>query len=114
MNMKRHITRAEGFAHLMENQFSLFGIRFGLDSILGLLPGAGDVVAMGLSLYLLWIGHQAGLAWDKKFVMVKNILVDFLIGGIPILGDFADIFYKANTQNLAILKAHIGDGTTEK
>lgn len=92
----------------MENQFSLYGVKFGLDSILGLIPGAGDLVALALSLYLLWIGHQAGLGWDKKLSMIKNIVLDFLIGGIPIIGDIADIFYKANTRNLAILKEELG------
>jgi len=104
MNTQLHLKRAEKFAELMDNKYQLFGFRFGLDPILGFFPGAGDVVTFALSFYLLWIGHKAGVSSSAKFTMARNIVIDFLLGSIPILGDMADFFYKANTQNLVLLK----------
>lgn len=111
MNTDIHFKRAEKFAKLMDNQFRFLGFRFGLDPILGFFPGAGDAVTLVLSSYILWIAHKAELSTDIKLKMARNIIIDFLIGSIPLLGDLADFFYKANTQNLALLKKELGTKT---
>jgi len=103
-----HYTLAKKLAHLFDNQFNFFGIRLGLDSIFGLIPGLGDIIGLVFSTYLIWIGHQMGLPTHKKLEMLKNVLIDFFVGSIPVLGDIADIFYKANIKNLKILESHTG------
>lgn len=106
--MNKHLQAAEYFVNLMENQFGLGRFRFGLDPVLGLVPGAGDAVGAGLALYLIWIGYQMQLPSEKLLHMVVNIIMDLLAGSIPVVGDAADFVFKANSLNLKILKDHSG------
>lgn len=96
---------ATKFAELLDSKFNIPGtnIRFGIDPIIGLIPGAGDVFAGVISLYFL---IQAAMLGGKASVlgrMFLNILMDVLIGSIPVLGDFFDIYWKANLRNARIL-----------
>jgi len=102
--MKSHLRTAIVVSHILDNQFGLFGLRFGLNSFLDLIPGMGDVVAALLSLYIVWIGWEMGLPRLKIIQMVGNILINFLIGLIPIVGDVVYIFRKANVKNVKILQ----------
>lgn len=93
------------FAQLLDSKFNIPGtnIRFGIDPIVGLIPGAGDVLAGGISLYFL---IQAALLNAKATVLTRmfiNILLDVLIGSIPILGEAFDVYWKANLRNARIL-----------
>ncbi len=101
---KNHLKAAHLFARLMDSQFSFFGIKFGFDSILGITPGVGDTVSMLLSLYLIWIGVELKLPTKKIVEMLRNILIDTLIGAVPIIGDVSDIFIKSNNKNVRILE----------
>lgn len=105
----KHLEMARTFARIMDSQFSIFGFRFGLDGILGLLPGAGDVISMILSAYLIWIAFQMNIPKNKIAQMVYNIAIDALIGSVPVLGDIADFLYKANLKNLQILEEFDSD-----
>lgn len=102
----RHLQRARIFAKLMDNQFNFLGVRFGLDNIIGIVPGVGDVAGMSLSMYLIYVGHQMDLPKHKKTKMIRNIVLDTAIGFLPIVGDLGDLFFKANTKNLQILEEH--------
>lgn len=93
------------FAELLDSKLRIPGtnIRFGVDPIIGLIPGAGDVFAGVISLYFL---IQAAMRGGKASVlgrMFLNILMDVIIGSIPVLGDFFDICWKANLRNARIL-----------
>ncbi len=99
-----HLKSARAFAHIMDNQFSVLGYRFGLDSLIGIIPGAGDVLTMLLSAYLIWIAFQMKLPANKIWQMVYNILIDTVIGTVPVVGDIADLIFKANIKNLQILE----------
>lgn len=118
--MEKHLRVATILANLLDNQFELFGHRFGLNGILGLIPGAGDVVTAALSMHLIWIGLKMKIPTIKIVQMVWNVLLNFLIGLVPVVGDYADFFHKANLKNLAILKQHAerniieGEVVTEK
>ena len=101
-----HLKTARTFAHLMDDTFSLFGIKFGLDTILGLIPGVGDVVSMLFSFYLIWIATEMKLPQDKIWQMVRNVILDLIIGSIPLIGDIGDVFLRINIKNLAILETH--------
>lgn len=101
--MEKHLRAAEVLTKLLEKQFGIGRFRFGLDPLLGLLPGLGDVIALLISLYLVWIGIKMRIP-DKHIArMVRNVMFDFLIGLIPFFGDLSDFVYKANSRNLKIL-----------
>lgn len=103
MNNK-HLKIATSMTHLLEGKFQIGGLKFGLDPILGLIPWFGDLFAFSLSLYLIWIGLVMKLPADKIGEMVKNVVIDLLLGAVPVLGDISDFFYKANSKNLKILQ----------
>lgn len=91
---------------LMDNKFSFLGIRFGLDPLLDLFPVAGDIFATALSFYLVWIAYQINIPEARIHEMIGNIIFDFIIGLIPVIGEIGDMFYKSNTKNLKILRAY--------
>jgi hypothetical protein len=101
--MNSHLKTATNLTHILENQFQIGRFKFGLDPILGLIPGGGDLITAILSFYIVWIGIQMHLPGHKITQMISNIVVDFLLGLIPILGDASDFIFKANTKNLKIL-----------
>lgn len=106
MSAKHHLNVAENLTKLLDNQFKIFGFKFGLDPIIGLIPGFGDVVSLILSLYLVWIGFLMKMPAEKITKMISNVILDFIIGIVPIVGDLSDFVYKANTKNLKIIQQH--------
>lgn len=102
-----HLRAAEQLTHILDTQFSFLGACFGLDPILGLIPGVGDAASTLLSLYLVWIGTQLELPSHKLAQMLGNSVLDFLVGIVPVLGDIGDFAFKANSRNLALLKQHL-------
>lgn len=100
------LSPSDRLAELLDNKFRIpnTNIRFGIDPLLGLVPGAGDWLAGVISLYFL---IQAAMRGGKASVMGRmfiNILLDVLIGAIPVLGDFFDVYWKANVRNAEILR----------
>ncbi len=100
------IERLERLANSLDARFRVPGthIRFGWDSILGLIPGIGDVVTIGPAVYLILQGRKMGARKRALARMTANTTADLVIGGIPILGDAFDAVFKANRRNLGILK----------
>jgi hypothetical protein len=91
-------------AWLLDNCFKVPGTkwRFGLEAVLGLVPGAGDVISGLLGLFLLIRAFQFKLPKIVIVRMLLNSLLDFGIGAIPFLGDAFDFVYKANTRNMQL------------
>jgi Domain of unknown function (DUF4112) len=83
------------------------GVRFGLDAILGLIPGVGDTLTSVASLYILNAGRRYGVPRITMLRMALNIAVDYIGGSIPLLGDVFDVYWKANAKNVAILREHV-------
>jgi hypothetical protein len=81
--------------------------RVGLESVVGLLPVGGDVVGLGISIYILWQVVQFNLPKTILVRMVFNIAIDALVGSVPILGDLFDVTWKANTKNVNLLESHL-------
>jgi hypothetical protein len=79
-------------------------IRLGLDPILGLLPVGGDVVGVALSIYLMIEAARLGAPAPLLVQMTVNVLVDLGLGTVPVAGDVADVFWKANSRNLQLLE----------
>jgi len=84
------------------------GVRFGLDGIIGLVPGLGDVIGGILSLVIPLAAWTRGIPYVTLVRMGVNLSIDVLIGSIPILGDAFDIAWKANLRNYALLQRHLG------
>lgn len=105
-------------AQLMDRAFVLPGtnIRFGLDSIIGLFPGLGDAVSSLIGLYILSVATQLGVPKSVLYRMVMNQGVDAALGLVPVVGDVADVAFKAHTRNVALLEQAVADpkGTGRK
>lgn len=95
---------AEYWAKLTDSRFSVFGIRFGLDSLLGLLPVAGDILMLLPALRIIWLGRRLGVPVGIQWRMLINILIDLLVGAVPVAGDLFDLLFKANQINFQLLK----------
>jgi hypothetical protein len=87
----------ERMSTLLDNKFSIGGFRFGLDPLLNLIPYAGQFVAFGMSLALV-------------VVMLRNVLLDAILGSIPLIGYAFDFFNKANKKNVKLLREHYFEG----
>lgn len=83
------------------------GIRVGADAVLNLIPGVGTAVAKGLSGYLIYEARRLGVPTGTLLRMVGNLGVDFLIGLVPLIGWAGDVFFRANTKNMTLLRAHL-------
>lgn len=82
-------------------------IRLGLDALLGLVPGLGDVAGAALGSYLVILGSRLGAPKPVLARMVLNVTLDTLAGVIPIAGDLFDVAWKANMRNMALLERYI-------
>ena len=101
------------WARLLDSEFVIPGtaIRFGLDPLLSLIPGVGDLASPVFTLALLVHAVYQRVPRIVMVRMVANALVDALIGAIPIAGNIGDVFFRANIKNLALLDRHAQWGT---
>ncbi|MEO7306675.1 MAG: DUF4112 domain-containing protein [Ferruginibacter sp.] len=106
------ISNIDSLAKLMDSQFTIPGtnIRFGLDAIIGLVPGAGDFATFLISGYMVIVLAKNGASGFVLARMTLNILIDALIGSIPILGDVFDVAFKANQRNVKLMHEHYIEG----
>ena len=88
----------------------LTNIRFGLDAVLGLIPVAGEILSFSISGIMLLAMARHGVSGKVIIMMIGNILVDAIIGAIPILGTLFNIGYKANVRNMNLLQDHYEEG----
>src|SRR5690554_6293993 len=103
------MTRARGLARLLDSVIRIPGtnIRLGLDPILGLVPGMGDALGAGLAGYAIVLAARLGAPPSVIVRMVGNVLIDMLVGAVPILGDLFDVGYKANLRNVTLLERYL-------
>lgn len=102
--MNPHLKTSRILAKLLDSQFSFLGIKFGLDPVMDIIPALGDIAGLLFSLYILWVGLKLDLPGKKIILMIRNIIIDFLLGLLPIAGPIADVFYKSNKMNLEIIE----------
>jgi hypothetical protein len=102
-------------AKLLDTQFKLPGtnFRFGLDGIIGLIPGIGDTVSGGLGLYIIHRARQEGASGGLIAKMIWNLLVDTVLGAIPLVGDLFDFAHKANAKNARLLQEYLDRHASE-
>lgn len=93
-------------ATLLDDAFQIPGtrIRYGLDAIIGLIPGLGDIITGLMSMIIVFVGWQRGIPKITQARMMMNIVIDTAVGAIPIFGDAFDVAWKANRMNMRLLK----------
>jgi hypothetical protein len=106
----------EKLGRLMDSQFVIpgLGIRFGVDALLGLVPGLGDFAGGLVSLYILAAAARQGVSRVTIARMGLNLVIDIVLGALPFLGDVFDVAYKANNRNVALLQRSLGVSTVEQ
>ena len=114
MNNKTGVTaptellKAQKLANRLDTAFKLpfIPFRIGLDDIIGLIPGLGDAVMLIAALRIVYLGKKMGLPPGLVKVMLRNALLDFGLGFIPLVGDIVDFFYKANQANVRVMEKY--------
>ncbi|HVE01522.1 MAG TPA: DUF4112 domain-containing protein [Sphingomicrobium sp.] len=101
--------RVEAMERLLERMFVIPGINrpVGLDVILDVVPGVGDLLGAILGGYMIWEARNLGMSKWKMTRMAGNVGVDFLLGLIPWVGAIPDFFFRSNSRNLRIIKRHL-------
>ena len=93
------------FAHVLDSSIRLpGGLRIGWDGLIGLVPGIGDAVGLGLSSWLVWRARRLGLPGFVIARMLLNVAIEAIIGAVPIAGDLFDLAFKANNRNVALMQ----------
>jgi len=95
-------------ARLLDSAFVLPGtdVRIGLDPLLGLVPGLGDLASPLFAIAMLWQSRDLGIPRVVQLRMVFNVAIDALVGLLPIAGDIFDFAWKANDRNMVLLERH--------
>jgi hypothetical protein len=101
--------RVEAMEKILERLFVIPGINkpVGLDVIIGLVPGIGDIASAALGAYIVWEAKNLGMTKWQITRMAGTVGTDWLIGLIPIVGDVTDVFFRSNSRNLRIVKRHL-------
>ncbi len=101
----------EAMAWLLDNSIPIPGTgrRIGLDAIIGLVPGVGDLVTSAAGLFVILRAAGYGVPRITVIRMLLNLLVDLVVGAIPLLGDAFDLWFKSNERNVALFRRHAVD-----
>lgn len=103
------LNRIREFSRWLDTAFKIPGtnFRFGWDPIIGLIPGAGDLVSTLLSAYMIYLAARFNLPPKVFLTMLVNLGIEATVGTIPLIGDIFDAFFKANIRNFELLEQHI-------
>jgi len=103
------LKRLDHYANLLDSKFQIPGtsIRFGWDGIIGLIPGIGDFLTFAFSTGILVEAKVAGAPFALILRMLLNLLIEFILGSIPFIGDAFDVLWKANIKNVELLRKHL-------
>jgi hypothetical protein len=109
-----HAANARALARVLDSAVRVpgTGLRFGLDAVLGLVPGLGDVAGAALSAYILLAAARLGAPSSVLMRMLLNVATDTIVGTVPLVGDLFDVGWKANTRNAALLDRHLAEPVT--
>jgi hypothetical protein len=111
VDAERALRRLEKLGSLLDSRFRLpGGFRFGLDPLIGLVPGVGDAASAIVALYIVLEAWRLGASRGTLARMLLNVGLDFGVGVIPVVGDVADFVFKSNRRNLDLLRRHLGRG----
>jgi hypothetical protein len=106
----RALAEVETLGWLLDRSMSVPGTggrRFGIDGIIGLVPGVGDLVGGLIGLFLVWRASRMGLPSIVVARMLITTLIDMTLGAIPFVGDVFDFWFKSNARNLDVMRRHL-------
>ena len=104
----RRISRLQTVAMVMDTAIAVPGtnIRFGADSLLGLVPVIGDFAGALVGMAIVNEARRLGVPKRKMARMIANIGVDTLVGAVPLLGDVFDVYFKSHRRNVQLILDH--------
>ena len=107
--LEEKLTRLRQLSENLDESFTIPGtnIKFGIDALIGLVPGGGDLIGSLFSLYLLRTAIKMKLPKSAIISIMFNIIIDTTIGIVPVIGDIFDIFWKSNKRNMRIIEKHL-------
>lgn len=99
------VQRLRLLASFLDTKFRVrfIPIRFGYDAILGLIPGIGDTVSFLIGLYILFEARRLGFGFWTRLRMAWNLVLDLVVGSIPVLGNVFDVVHKSSVKNLRLM-----------
>jgi hypothetical protein len=105
----RAVQRLERLAKLLDSEFRVpgTGFRFGVDGLIGFVPGIGDAAGLAISSYIVLEAWRLGAPNSILLRMIANLVVDGAVGSVPIAGDLFDMAWKANKRNMNLLLGHV-------
>ena len=108
LSRAERVARLETLAYFLDTALVVPGtnIRFGLDAVVGLVPGIGDLITTATSLYIVHEAYQLGAPKQLLVRMLGNVALDGFVGAVPLVGDMFDAFWRANRRNVALLRSH--------
>ncbi|BAB77118.1 DUF4112 domain-containing protein (plasmid) [Anabaena sp. FACHB-709] len=103
------LNRIRQLSRLMDTsiRIPLTSFRIGIDPIIGLIPGGGDLISTAFSAYIIFLATRFGISRQDLSKMIFNVGLETFVGAVPLVGDLFDAFYKSNIRNLAILEKHL-------
>jgi hypothetical protein len=106
---EERIARIDALARLFDTAFVVPGtnIRFGLDAMIGLVPGIGDAITTLMALYIVREARALGAPRLLVGRMLANVAIDGIVGAVPLVGDAFDLAWRANRRNVALLRDHL-------
>jgi hypothetical protein len=106
LTREQRLKRLEAIAMLLDVAFIVPGtkIRYGIDGIIGLIPVVGDIIATGLSLWLVHEARALGAPWHVTARMLGNVAFQGIVGTVPVAGDAIDVLFRANMRNARLLR----------
>jgi hypothetical protein len=112
----RQLERLRTMARLLDSAVRVPGtdLRFGLDALIGLVPGVGDAIGAIFSSFIIFHAARMGAPKSTLVRMMANVGLDTIVGEIPLLGDLFDFGWKSNNRNLALLEEHLQRPTTAR
>ena len=110
LSVEARLARLRRVAWLVDGAFRLpfTRFRFGLNSVIGLTPAAGDAILAAISLYIVNEARLLGVPGPLLATMIRNVAIEAIAGAVPLVGDLFDVAFKANLRNLAIIERHLG------
>lgn len=104
------LKRMQWVANLLDSAFLIPGTRqrVGIDAVLGLIPGLGDILTTVLSTYIIIEARNLGVSRSRLMRMLANLGLHAMIGSLPLVGDAFDAFFRVNQRNMRIVRAQLG------
>lgn len=106
---ERALRRLDSLGYVLDNSIPIPGTRrrFGLDAVIGLIPGVGDATGAVMSAYIVVQAARLGAPASSLVRMLLNVGIEALVGAIPFVGDLFDAWFKANARNVALLRGEL-------